>query len=71
MAIFQELKMEDKTLDGQLKCNSKFKKKMSYKEIPVRHQKLGVSKISGTIKGTLYGYKILTWIFKFYFSKWK
>lgn len=70
----QELKMEDKTYGWTIEMQLKvLRKKMSYKEIPVRYRKrLGVSKVSGTIKGTLLaGYKILTWIFKFYFSKWK
>ena len=43
------------------------KKGIAYAEIPVRYrQRIGVSKVSGTLKGTLMaGYKILLWIFTY------
>jgi hypothetical protein len=43
------------------------KNKYSYTEIPVHYKKrIGVSKVSGTIKGSIFaGIKILTWIFKY------
>jgi hypothetical protein len=52
------------TIEMQLKV---LKKKRSYKEVPVRYKKrIGVSKVSGTIKGTIFaGVKILSWIFKY------
>ena len=45
-------------------------KKMSYKEIPVKYRnRIGVSKVSGTVKGSIFaGIKILTWIFKYSFK---
>ena len=47
------------------------KKKLRVMEVPVDYRKrIGMSKISGTIKGTiLAGYKIITTIFKYSFSK--
>ena len=62
-----DLKMEDKdfgwTVEMQVKAA---KMKMKSMEIPVNYRKrIGVSKISGTIKGTiLAGHKILWTIFK-------
>ena len=46
------------------------KNKLRIMEVPVNYRKrIGVSKISGTIKGTLLaGYKILSTIFKYSFS---
>jgi hypothetical protein len=43
------------------------KQQFSYIEVPVRYKKrIGVSKVSGTIKGSIFaGVKILTWIFKY------
>lgn len=42
------------------------KHKLAYQEIPVNYrQRIGVSKISGTLKGTvLAGIKIIYWIVK-------
>jgi glycosyltransferase involved in cell wall biosynthesis len=52
------------TVEMQLKA---LKNKYSYTEIPVHYKKrIGVSKVSGTIKGSIFaGIKILTWIFKY------
>ena len=49
------------------------RRKIPYLEVPVRYRKrIGVSKVSGTLIGTLMaGYKILGWIGSFYFSGWK
>jgi hypothetical protein len=45
------------------------KTKMSYREIPVRYKTELVSKVSGTIKGTIMaGVKIIGWIFKYTFK---
>jgi hypothetical protein len=53
------------TVEMQLKAA-----KMGYRvtEVPVRYKvRIGHSKVSGTLKGTLLaGYKILGWIFKYY-----
>jgi glycosyltransferase involved in cell wall biosynthesis len=70
----QSLEMHDKTYGWTVEMQLKIlRRKLPYSEIPVRYRKrIGVSKVSGTVKGTLFaGYKILTWIGKFYFSKWK
>ena len=62
-----QLNMQDKTygltIEMQLKA---IKHKMNTSEIPMRYRKrIGVSKVSGTVKGTiLAGYKIITAIFK-------
>ncbi len=72
--VLQKLKMQDKTYGWTIEMQLKILKiKTPYVEIPLRYRKrLGVSKVSGTLKGTfMAGYKILTWIGKFYFSKWK
>ncbi|OIP51137.1 MAG: UDP-glucose--dolichyl-phosphate glucosyltransferase [Flavobacteriaceae bacterium CG_4_8_14_3_um_filter_34_10] len=66
------LQMEDKsygwTVEMQLKV---VKKKYSYVEIPVPYKnRIGESKISGTVKGAIFaGIKILSWIFKYSFKK--
>jgi len=63
-----QLGMEDTnygwTVEMQLKAA---KKKLKCAEVPVRYRKrIGVSKVSGTIKGTfMAGYKILYTIFKY------
>jgi len=46
-------------------------KKIPYKEIKVNYRKrIGVSKVSGTLKGTIFaGIKIIGWIFKHYIFK--
>jgi len=47
------------------------KQKYSYVEIPVKYRnRIGVSKVSGTLKGAIFaGVKILTWIFKYSIKK--
>jgi glycosyltransferase involved in cell wall biosynthesis len=64
----KELKMEDKTYGWTVEMQLKIlKKKMTYIEVPVRYKKrIGVSKVSGTVKGSIFaGIKILSWIFKY------
>ena len=65
------LKMEDKTYGWTVEMQLKaLKKKLKYTEVPVRYKKrIGISKISGTITGTIMaGVKILGWIFKYSFK---
>lgn len=65
------LKMEDKTYGWTVEMQLKvLKQKMSYIEIPVKYRnRIGVSKVSGTVKGSIFaGVKILTWIFKYSFK---
>ncbi|MFS4454759.1 glycosyltransferase family 2 protein [Maribacter sp. 2304DJ31-5] len=62
------LKMEDKTYGWTVEMQLKvLLKKMTYTEVPVRYKKrIGISKVSGTVKGSiLAGIKILGWIFKY------
>ena len=66
-----DLKMEDKTYGWTVEMQLKaLKKKYTYREIPVNYRnRIGVSKVSGTIKGAIFaGVKILTWIFKYSFK---
>lgn len=66
-----DLKMEDKTYGWTVEMQLKaLKQDFSYVEVPVRYRKrIGVSKVSGTIKGTIMaGVKILGWIFKYSFK---
>ena len=66
------LKMEDKTYGWTVEMQLKaLKQKLKYSEIPVRYKKrIGISKVSGTVKGSiLAGIKILGWIFKYSFKK--
>ncbi|WP_438425818.1 glycosyltransferase family 2 protein [Aquimarina macrocephali] len=55
------------TVEMQLKV---LKKRYNYTEVPVHYKKrIGVSKVSGTIKGAIFaGVKILSWIFKYSFT---
>lgn len=65
------LKMEDKTYGWTVEMQLKaLKQKLTYREIPVNYRnRIGVSKVSGTIKGAIFaGVKILTWIFKYSFK---
>ncbi len=65
------LEMEDKTYGWTVEMQLKaLKKKLKYKEIPVRYKKrIGVSKVSGTVKGTIFaGVKIIGWILKYSFK---
>ncbi len=62
------LSMEDKTYGWTVEMQLKaLKKKLTYTEIPVHYKKrIGVSKVSGTVKGSIFaGVKILGWIFKY------
>lgn len=64
------LKMVDKTYGWTVEMQLKvLKKRYSYIEVPVQYKKrIGVSKVSGTIKGAIFaGVKILSWIFKYSF----
>jgi glycosyltransferase involved in cell wall biosynthesis len=66
-----DLNMEDKTYGWTVEMQLKvLKQKLSYREIPVNYRnRIGVSKVSGTIKGSIFaGIKILTWIFKYSFK---
>lgn len=65
------LYMKDKTYGWTVEMQLKaLKQNLSYKEIPVNYRnRIGVSKVSGTIKGAIFaGVKILTWIFKYSFK---
>ncbi|HZJ21134.1 MAG TPA: glycosyltransferase family 2 protein [Pricia sp.] len=62
------LDMEDKTYGWTVEMQLKaIKKNLAYTEVPVRYKKrIGVSKVSGTVKGSIFaGIKILGWIFKY------
>lgn len=66
------LQMEDKTYGWTVEMQLKvLKKNMSYIEVPVKYRnRIGVSKVSGTVKGAIFaGIKILGWIFKYSFKK--
>ncbi|MFK5982747.1 MAG: glycosyltransferase family 2 protein, partial [Flavobacteriaceae bacterium] len=66
------LNMEDKTYGWTVEMQLKaLKNKYSYIEIPVNYRnRIGVSKVSGTVKGAIFaGVKILLWIFKYSFKK--
>lgn len=64
----KKLGMVDKTygwtVEMQLKAH---RKKLSYTEVPVHYRKrIGMSKVSGTIKGTIFAsIKIIGWILKY------
>ena len=63
-----KLDMRDKTFGWTVEMQLKAAKmKMKCVEVPVRYRRrIGVSKISGTVKGTIMaGYKIITTIFKY------
>lgn len=62
------LEMVDKTYGWTIEMQIKAaKKKLRYTEVPVNYKKrIGISKVSGTVKGTiLAGYKIILTIFKY------
>jgi glycosyltransferase involved in cell wall biosynthesis len=66
-----QLRMEDKTYGWTVEMQLKvLKQKMTYVEIPVRYKnRIGVSKVSGTVKGTIMaGIKIIGWIVKYTFK---
>lgn len=65
------LNMEDKTYGWTVEMQLKvLKQKMTYVEIPVRYKnRIGISKVSGTVKGSVMaGIKIIGWIFKYTFK---
>jgi glycosyltransferase involved in cell wall biosynthesis len=67
-----ELKMEDRTYGWTVEMQLKvLKKGFTYKEVMMKYRnRIGVSKVSGTVKGAIFaGVKILTWIFKYGFKK--
>lgn len=62
------LNMEDKTYGWTVEMQLKaLKQKFTYTEVPVNYRnRIGVSKVSGTVKGAIFaGIKILGWIFKY------
>ena len=64
----EQLGMKDKTYGWTVEMQLKAaKQKLRTTEVPVSYrERIGVSKVSGTVKGTvLAGYKILTTIFKY------
>jgi glycosyltransferase involved in cell wall biosynthesis len=70
--VLQQLGMKDKTYGWTVEMQLKIlKQNFSYSEVPVKYRnRIGVSKVSGTLKGTIFaGMKILTWIFKYSFKK--
>ncbi len=70
-STLMSLNMQDKTYGWTVEMQLKvLKKRIPYLEIPVRYKnRIGVSKVSGTVKGTvLAGIKIIGWIFKYAFK---
>lgn len=68
------LHMNDKTYGWTVEMQLKAAKyNLKTTEVPVNYRKrIGISKVSGTVKGTLMaGYKILGWVFKYAFTKEK
>ncbi|QXP72976.1 glycosyltransferase family 2 protein [Tenacibaculum sp. AHE15PA] len=66
-----DLNMEDKTYGWTVEMQLKaLKQQFTYTEIPMKYRnRIGVSKVSGTVKGSiLAGVKILSWIFKYSFK---
>jgi hypothetical protein len=64
--------MEDPTYGWTVEMQLKAKRQcLSYVEVPVHYKKrIGTSKVSGTVKGSIFaGAKILTWIFKYSIKK--
>tara|TARA_B100000795_G_C22803345_1_gene443194 strand:- start:4229 stop:4921 length:693 start_codon:yes stop_codon:yes gene_type:complete len=65
------LKMQDKTYGWTVEMQLKaLKQELTYVEVPMKYRnRIGVSKVSGTIKGSIFaGVKILSWIFKYSFK---
>lgn len=66
-----QLEMQDKTYGWTVEMQLKaLRKNLRYSEIPVHYRnRIGVSKVSGTLKGAIFaGVKILGWIFKYSFK---
>lgn len=73
-STLEELQMSDKTYGWTIEMQLKvLRQKITYQEVPVSYKKrIGVSKVSGTVKGTIFaGMKIIGWIFKHYLQKKK
>jgi glycosyltransferase involved in cell wall biosynthesis len=71
-SVLQDLKMEDKTYGWTIEMQLKaVKKKYKCTEVAVNYkQRIGVSKVSGTVKGTvLAGIKIIFAVFKYLWKK--
>lgn len=69
--VLEQLSMKDKTYGWTVEMQLKIlKQNFTYMEVPVKYRnRIGVSKVSGTLKGTIFaGVKILTWIFKYSFK---
>jgi len=67
-----EINMVDQTYGWTVEMQLKvLKRGFTYTEIPVKYRnRIGISKVSGTIKGAIFaGVKILTWIFKYGLKK--
>ena len=67
-----DLQMQDKTYGWTIEMQLRaLKQNLTYIEVPVKYKKrIGISKVSGTIKGSIFaGVKILSWIFKYSFKK--
>jgi hypothetical protein len=63
--------MQDKTYGWTVEMQLKaLKKDFSYTEVRVHYKnRIGTSKVSGTVKGAIFaGVKILGWIFKYSFK---
>ena len=70
MESLEKLKMADKTYGWTIEMQIKaVKRKMRFCEVPVNYKKrIGISKVSGTVKGTvLAGIKIIFAVFKYRF----
>ena len=70
--VLLALNMTDKTYGWTVEMQLKIlKQKRTYIEVPVNYRnRIGVSKVSGTIKGAIFaGVKILFWIFKYSIKK--
>ncbi len=66
-----QLNMQDKTYGWTVEMQLKaIKQNFTYVEVPVHYKnRIGVSKVSGTLKGAIFaGVKILGWIFKYSFK---
>ncbi len=69
--VLKKLQMQDKTYGWTVEMQLKIiKQKFTYLEVPVRYKnRIGTSKVSGTVKGTIMaGVKIIGWILKYAFT---
>ncbi|MDP5045234.1 MAG: glycosyltransferase family 2 protein [Leeuwenhoekiella sp.] len=65
------LNMQDKTYGWTVEMQLKaLRQQLTYTEVPMKYRnRIGVSKVSGTVKGAIFaGIKILGWIFKYSFK---